>query len=69
MIISDLIAYFVAPFAAILLPLLAIFDPVGTVLSQRPLSGAWTFANTRSFADAWAVPDACTWALASGGQG
>ena len=69
MILSDLIAYFVEPLAAILLQLLAILDPLGTVLSQRSLSGAWTFTHARSLTHAGAFADACAWTLASRGQG
>jgi hypothetical protein len=49
MVIMDLIADFIAPVPAILLPLLTVLNAVRAVLSNGPIANTRSFAYTRTF--------------------
>ena len=62
MVVTDLVAYLVASLAAVIMPLLAVFDPVGSVRCPRPLRNAGALPDTWPFAYTW--PLANTWPFA-----
>jgi hypothetical protein len=55
MIVVELVAYLVAPLLAVILQLLAVFDPVGAVVCQRTVTDAGTITNAWTITDTWSI--------------
>jgi hypothetical protein len=59
MIIVELVTDFIASLLAVVLPLLAILDAIGTVGRYRTITGklAWPFANSWAIVDSGPIVD------------